>query len=250
MYDDFAAVYDSLMDDFDYPAWARYYLSIIKAAGCTPRTMCECGCGTGSLSVYFARAGLRLTASDLSEEMLRLAQIKARKAGVSIPFVCQDMRALELPRPVDAIAACCDAVNYLTDRDSVRAFFDGAFRFLKGLAAHIAHAGKVHHQPFGVCADMRIVFPADDKFFLPFKHPGRIAGQRLRQPEKEVQSRHEIQREQPELDANPEHQRYAEHAAQHHARVFPPKEQNRRRQIGQAVDDQQGNAGKHKILKQ
>ena len=74
---------------------------------------------------------MRLTASDLSEEMLRLAQIKSRKAGVSIPFVCQDMRALELPRPVDAIAACCDAVNYLTDRDSVRAFFDGAFRFLK-----------------------------------------------------------------------------------------------------------------------
>ena len=131
MYDDFAAVYDSLMDDFDYPAWARYYLSIIRAAGCAPRTMCECGCGTGSLAVYFARAGVRLTASDLSEEMLRLAQIKSRKAGVSIPFVCQDMRALELPRPVDAIAACCDAVNYLTDRDSVRAFFDGAFRFLK-----------------------------------------------------------------------------------------------------------------------
>ena len=126
----------------------------------------------------------------------------------------------------------------------------GAFRFLKGLAAHVTHAGKVHHQPFGVCSDMRIVLPADGKVLLSFKHPGRIAGQRLCQPEKEVQSRHEIQREQPELDANPEHQRYAEHAAQHHARMLPPKEQNRRRQIGQAVDDQQGNAGKHKILKQ
>lgn len=131
MYDDFASVYDTLMDDFDYPAWARYYLKLFAAAGCTPRTLCECGCGTGSMSIPFAKAGLRLTASDLSCDMLRLAQIKARSAGVSIPFVCQDMRALELPRPVDAIAACCDAVNYLTDHDSVRAFFDGAFRYLK-----------------------------------------------------------------------------------------------------------------------
>ncbi len=131
MYDDFASVYDTLMDDFDYPAWARYYLRLFASAGATPKTLCECGCGTGSMSVQFARAGLRVTASDLSEDMLRLAQIKARTMGVSIPFVCQDMRALELPRPVDAIAACCDAVNYLTDHESVLAFFSSAFHFLK-----------------------------------------------------------------------------------------------------------------------
>ena len=29
MYQEFAAVYDRFMDDFDYPAWADYYLSLI-----------------------------------------------------------------------------------------------------------------------------------------------------------------------------------------------------------------------------
>ena len=29
MYDDFAGVYDTLMDDYDYDAWSRYYLDLI-----------------------------------------------------------------------------------------------------------------------------------------------------------------------------------------------------------------------------
>ena len=41
------------------------------------------------------------------------------------------MRFLELPRPVDAILACCDAVNYLTTESDVNAFFQSARRFLK-----------------------------------------------------------------------------------------------------------------------
>ena len=51
MYNRFAEVYDRLMDDFDYPAWAEYYLGLLKKAGCTPKTMCECGCGTGSMTL-------------------------------------------------------------------------------------------------------------------------------------------------------------------------------------------------------
>ena len=131
MYEEFAAVYDALMDDFDYPAWAEHYLRLLAEAGCAPRTAFECGCGTGSLSIPLARTGLRLTASDLSEDMLRLAQQKARRSGVMIPFVRMDMRRLEVPRPVDAVLACCDAVNYLTSEEDVLAFFHGAHRCLK-----------------------------------------------------------------------------------------------------------------------
>ena len=131
MYEEFAAVYDTLMDDFDYPAWAAYYLRLLAEAGCRPRAAFECGCGTGSMSIPFARAGIKLAASDLSEDMLRVAQQKARKSGVSIPFVCMDMRRLELPRPTEAILACCDAVNYLTTKEDVLAFFRAAHRFLK-----------------------------------------------------------------------------------------------------------------------
>lgn len=146
MYEDFAAVYDALMDDFDYPAWAAFYLRLLAAAGCAPKTAFECGCGTGSMSIPLARTGLRLAASDLSEDMLRLAQDKARRSGVMIPFVRMDMREMATPRPVDAVLACCDAVNYLTRAEDVLAFFRAARRSLKSggvLAFDVSSAAKL-----------------------------------------------------------------------------------------------------------
>ena len=41
MYQEFAAVYDRFMDDFDYPAWADYYLEILKRQGYGGGEICE-----------------------------------------------------------------------------------------------------------------------------------------------------------------------------------------------------------------
>ncbi|MBQ7886467.1 MAG: methyltransferase domain-containing protein [Clostridia bacterium] len=131
MYDDFAGVYDTLMDDYDYDAWSRYYLSLIDdMLGERPARAAECACGTGSLTVRFAEAGLSMVGVDLSASMLRRAEEKARKWGVNAAFVRQDMRKLELPRRVGAVLATCDGVNYLTAPADVRAFFAAAYRQL------------------------------------------------------------------------------------------------------------------------
>lgn len=36
-YSDFATIYDRLMDDFDYPAWAEHYLTLIRRMDGTAR---------------------------------------------------------------------------------------------------------------------------------------------------------------------------------------------------------------------
>ena len=125
-YESFAAIYDSLMDDVDYDAWTNYYLDLLERAGSRPKKLCDCACGTGSMSVRFARRGIRVTGVDVSGEMLELAQSKARLNGVQVMFVRQDMRLLALPRPVDALVCACDGVNYLTDDASLNAFFGKA----------------------------------------------------------------------------------------------------------------------------
>lgn len=131
MYDDFAGVYDTLMDDYDYDAWSRYYLSLIDdMLPQRPARAVECACGTGSLTVRFAKEGIAMTGVDLSAPMLRRAEEKSRKWGVNAAFVRQDMKKLELPRRVGAILATCDGVNYLTTPADVRAFFAAAFRQL------------------------------------------------------------------------------------------------------------------------
>lgn len=130
-YGDFAAVYDSLMDDFDYSAWADYYLELLKRAGCRPKKVCDCACGTGSISIQLARKGLAVTGVDISRDMLEVAAVKARRAAQKIIFTAQDMTQLTLPRPADAIICACDGVNYLTDTESLKAFFSAAFNAIK-----------------------------------------------------------------------------------------------------------------------
>lgn len=147
-YGAFAEIYDLLMDDFDYNAWAGYYLELIRRRGIVPKTMCDCACGTGSLTVNFAAEGIRVTGVDISSEMLEYAAKKARYNGQQIMFVCQDMSSLSLPRPVDAIVCGCDGVNYLLTDEKVKAFFECAHRSIKKggvLAFDISSAYKLEH---------------------------------------------------------------------------------------------------------
>ena len=131
MYDDFAGVYDTLMDDYDYDAWSAHYLSLVQDAyGGIPARIAECACGTGSLTVRFAKAGMHVAGIDLSASMLRRAEEKARKWGVDPAFVRQDMKKLTLPRRVGAVLATCDGVNYLTTPQDVKAFFKAAYESL------------------------------------------------------------------------------------------------------------------------
>ena len=132
MYEDFASVYDALMDDYDYDAWAQHYLTLMRdGEGNLPARAAECACGTGSLTVRLAARGVHVVGVDLSRSMLRRAEEKARKWGVQAAFVCQDMKKLELPRRVGAVLATCDGVNYLTRPEDVQAFFAAAYASLR-----------------------------------------------------------------------------------------------------------------------
>lgn len=144
----FAGIYDLLMDDVDYAGWAEYYLRLIALAGVQPKKLCDCACGTGAMSVQFALMGVKVTGADISGDMLEQAQHRARQTGVQVMFIEQDMCALTLPRPVDAIVCACDGVNYLTDDARLNAFFRRANACLRpggALAFDISSAYKLKH---------------------------------------------------------------------------------------------------------
>ena len=63
----------------------------------------DVGTGTGRAAIGLARAGARVTGLDASQEMLRVASVRARDAGVVIPFGVADAHALPFAdRSVDA----------------------------------------------------------------------------------------------------------------------------------------------------
>lgn len=131
MYTDFARVYDPLMADVDYDGWCDYYAELLQTQGIYGGRLCECACGTGSLTVRLSRKGFDVTGVDLSREMLSVAAEKAGKWGCAIPFVQQDMCSLHLHRMQDAVLATCDGVNYLLTLQRLRQFMMSASKALR-----------------------------------------------------------------------------------------------------------------------
>lgn len=132
-YSAFAELYDTLMDDVDYDRWASQVEELIarySAKKDRPLRLLDCASGTGAFAIRFAKAGFQVTASDISEEMLRVGMEKARLSGLNLPFIRMDMREITLHRKQDVINCCCDGVNYLTSLEDVAAFFQSAHRNL------------------------------------------------------------------------------------------------------------------------
>ncbi len=144
MYQAFAELYDELMNDVDYESWAEYYTRLLSVYGIRGGKICECACGTGSMTMPLQRRGFSMTGVDISQEMLWQAAQKSRKRGYTIPFVRQDMRALNLHKPMDAVLATCDGVNYLLTEDDLASFFRAAYRAVRPGGAFIFDVSTPH----------------------------------------------------------------------------------------------------------
>lgn len=125
-YEQFAYVYDELMQDVPYDEWVAWVSQYVEANS----TIADVGCGTGTATLLLAEH-YRVTGIDLSEEMLEIAQEKAMEQQQKIDFWCQDMREIELPAPVDALTILCDSLNYLKTEADVQQTFEHAARTLK-----------------------------------------------------------------------------------------------------------------------
>ncbi len=114
MYNDFAYLYDKLINDVDYNLWLDYYFKIFARYGLCPKLGLDLGCGTGSLTTLFSDSGIEMTGIDLSEDMLMVAREKS--VGRDILYLNQDMREFELYGTVDFIVSSLDCINYITDK--------------------------------------------------------------------------------------------------------------------------------------
>ena len=144
MYQAFAELYDELMNDVDYEGWADYYVRLLSIYSVREGKICECACGTGSLTIPLYRRGFQMTGVDVSQEMLWQAAQKTRKQGIAIPYVRQDMRALNLHRPMDAVLATCDGVNYLLTEEDLLSFFRAAHRAIRPGGAFLFDVSTPH----------------------------------------------------------------------------------------------------------
>ncbi|HHY83147.1 MAG TPA: class I SAM-dependent methyltransferase [Clostridiales bacterium] len=130
MYQDFAYFYDTLMKNVDYNKWAGQVENIFKYYGKSPKTIVDLACGTGGITNLLAAKGYQMTGIDISEDMLFVAREKARKLGLKIAYVCQDMVHLTLHRPVDAILCMCDGFNYILEKEKLKTAMGRIYSYL------------------------------------------------------------------------------------------------------------------------
>ena len=80
------------------------------------KTVLDLTCGTGSQVFYLLERGYHVIGSDISPGMLKIAQTKAKKAGIKIKFLHGDMRD-QLVGQFDAVITIFNAIGHLTKAD-------------------------------------------------------------------------------------------------------------------------------------
>lgn len=80
----------------------------------------DLACGSGRLSLAMARLGFGVTALDFKESMLRHGREAAAKAGLSVEFVCQDMRRLDYESEFDFVLSFLHSFGYFRDEENLQ----------------------------------------------------------------------------------------------------------------------------------
>lgn len=114
-YSSLALLYDDLMAEVDYDAWADYIDVVIKHFGASGQALLDLGCGTGTLTIALQQKDYAPVGVDMSSEMLAIAANKGLEVGIGIDsWLAMDMRSLNLsPASFDIAVCACDGFNYL-----------------------------------------------------------------------------------------------------------------------------------------
>ncbi len=145
-YEKFAYLYDQLMVDAPYEEWVSFVLKVIEINEMDGQKLLDVGCGTGNIAIPLSKHGFSVTAVDLSEEMLFVAQQKSESEGTKVKFFQQDMRHLESLGLFDTAISLCDTINYLTDESDVVSTFQRVFEHLEQNGLFIFDV----HSPFKI----------------------------------------------------------------------------------------------------
>ncbi len=135
IYENFAEVYDTFMENIPYDQWLVYIEKIWQKFNLKPHLIADLGCGTGNITIPLAKKGYELIGIDASYQMLSKAREKSIKENVNILYLEQDMRDFELYGTVDCIISMCDSINYILEESELLQVFKWVNNYLepKGL---------------------------------------------------------------------------------------------------------------------
>lgn len=123
-YENFAAFYDSLTENVEYPLRAARIHHIVESEIRTEgRILLDLACGSGSMSEEMAKLGYDVIGVDNSPAMLAAAMDKKFDSGLPIQYLCQDMREIDMFGTIDVTICTLDSLNHLPSLEDVQQVF-------------------------------------------------------------------------------------------------------------------------------
>ncbi|WP_298830310.1 class I SAM-dependent methyltransferase [uncultured Planococcus sp.] len=165
-YGKFAAVYDGLMEDIPYEKYVEWVVSHAPSG-----KLLDVACGTGTLSQLFAEMGYDVTASDLSEDMLTVANQRFQNANQSIPVLQLSMDNLEGLGGFDIVTIAIDSLNYLQTEQQVQQTFKEIYASLNP-GGHFFFDVHSIFKVDAVYMDSPFVYDAEEIAYIWHTEPG------------------------------------------------------------------------------
>lgn len=146
--------YEKLAPLYDKGEWGKYSLiymelidNVCNRYSLKPSSILDIACGTGSLVGELSCRGFKTMGSDISPEMIKIAQNNHPR----IPFIVADMTRLNLNDTFDMVVCPFDSLNYLLTDKEIISTFSNVFRHLSNNGLFIFDFvtanlyGKKHH---------------------------------------------------------------------------------------------------------
>lgn len=169
-YENFAAFYDSLTENVDYPLRAaRIHHIVEKEIRTEGRILLDLACGSGSMSEEMAKLGYDVIGVDNSPAMLSAAMDKKYESGLPIQYLCQDMREIDMFGTIDVTICTLDSLNHLPSLADVQQVFDRVSLFAQPGGLFIFDMNTIYkHRE--VLHDKTFVFDTDSVFCVWENH--------------------------------------------------------------------------------
>lgn len=113
IYERYAEIYDQVGQSRFSRRMAQFTVGLLERLALPQGRILDLACGTGEAALHLAQAGYDVVGVDASAAMLERARQKTTEAGLSIPFLHQDMRSFEVDGLVDVVTCFYDSLNYL-----------------------------------------------------------------------------------------------------------------------------------------
>lgn len=161
----FSEIYDKIIEkQVDFADYCNFVLKKSAEKGTDIKTALDMGCGSGLFTKQLVESGLEVTAFDLSQDMLCLAQNRLQN---SAGLFCADFTDFNLDGQFDAVFCTLDGLNHLLYVNEFKRAVKNAAKHTKSGGAFIFDVNTTYkHRE--VLANNTFIFD-ENEFYLAWQ---------------------------------------------------------------------------------